>query len=294
MKWVLILVFLPFCAAAQGVKLARYDAFLKKHRIEMEPVALLSSSNATLSVTFSSVASDLFIQLKGSGWGATTIDDGEELVFRFTNDSTVAVKSVALQTFEPGVPQSTYKHQYRIASAGLLALSRFELAGIRKYSFKEASDIAVPKESSTKLQKSAFAFLVELSKAATVKTVLKIEAKDVYSHIGDSVSFCSKVYRSRSASAENRFMVLETQQDFSSPIVHLLIAEEDRSRFGDDLDKALLNKDVCVSGTVALRNNVPSIIVRKKEQITAPSAPTTGLTAPGSATVQSAQPARKN
>ena len=51
MKRVLFFLFLPFACAAQGVKLAQYDAFLKKQRIEMEPVTLLSSSTK-LTLTF--------------------------------------------------------------------------------------------------------------------------------------------------------------------------------------------------------------------------------------------------
>jgi hypothetical protein len=163
MKRLAIFLFLPLACTAQGVRLAQYDVFLKKQRIELDPVTLLSTSSAKLTVTFSSVAPALFVQLRGAGWGATTIDEGDGFVFHFTDDSAV-VKSTGLQTFEPGIPQSTYKHQYQITEEGVQALARNEVTSLRKYSFKESSDVRIPKELGAKLQKSAALFLVELRK----------------------------------------------------------------------------------------------------------------------------------
>ena len=135
MKWLLFLLCLPCTCLAQGVKLASYDVFVKKHRIEMEPVSLLQMPAAKLPVTFSAVAADLFVQFTGAGWGAITVDDGNDLVFQFANDSTVTVKADGLQTFEPGIPQSTYKHRYRILQADVAMLARNEITGLSKYSF---------------------------------------------------------------------------------------------------------------------------------------------------------------
>jgi len=267
MKRFLFFLFLPFACAAQGVKLAQYDVFLKKQRIEMEPLTLLSSPSK-LTLTFSSLAPDLFVELKGAGWGATTVDEGNELLFLFANDSSVTVTSTGLQTFEPGVPQSTYKHRYRITEAALQALARNELVGLRKFSFKESSEVRIPKEYASKLQKASALFLKELKNETKVKFLQQINAKDVAGHIGDSVQFCSKTYNYRyNAASNNGVAVLELQADFSEPIVNVIIGPEDRLKFGDAPEKNFLNQDVCVTGVLELRDDTPSVVVRNKEQL---------------------------
>ena len=234
LKRVVFFLLLPFACAAQSVKLAQYDAFIKRQRIEMEPVALLSSSTDKLTLAFLSLAPDLFVELKGAGWGATTVDEGDELLFLFANDSSVTAASTGLQTFEPGIPQSTYRHRYRITQAALQALARNPVTGLRKFSFKESSSVRIPKEFAARLQKTSALFLTELKNESTVKSLRQISAKDVALHIGDSVQFCSRTYNSRyNAALNNGLLVLELQADFSEPIVNVIIRPEDRLKFGN-------------------------------------------------------------
>lgn len=265
MKWVVIFLLVPFVCAAQGVKLSRYDNFIKKHRIEMEPTTLLASSDAKLTVTFFSVAADLFLQLKGAGWGATTVDDGNELVFRFANDSSVTVTADGLQTFEPGIPLSTYKHRYRISAQAVQALARQDLNALRKFSFKEATDMRVPRETAVRLQKAASLFLAELNKAAATKPLMPIWVNDVYDHNGDSVQFCSKVYRVAQSKTDSRFTELHLQSNFSQPVVKLLITAGALPT--ESPEAAFLDKEICVSGVVNLRDNVPTVVVWEKKQL---------------------------
>ena len=268
MKRFVILLFMPFACAAQGLKLNQYDVFLKQQRIELNSVALLSSPSAKISVTFSSVASDCFVQVKGAGWGAVTVDEGDELRFLLSNDSTITATSISLQTFEPGIPQSTYKHTYRIAEAGLQALSRNELVGLRKYSFKAASDLRLPKEAAGKLEKPAALFLAEYKKANSVKRLKQINGSEAAEHIGDSVEFCSKVFNVRkSTNTQDGETVLQLQGDFSSPIVDLVIMPEDRSKFDGTSETIFLNKDVCVKGILVLRNDTPTMVAKSKDQL---------------------------
>lgn len=270
MKQVPFLFLLPLFCAAQGVRVSQYDVFVKKHRIEMESVPLLSSSAAKLTVTFSSVASDLFVQFAGAGWGAVTVDDGNELLLQFTNDSAVTLKADGLQTFEPGIPQSTYRHRYRITKEDVEALARNGLAAIRKYSFKEAADIRIPREAGTKLQRQSTAFLIELKKTANILPLKRINAKDVLEHIGDSVQFCSKIYNvQHTAAVQEKSTVINLQTNFSEPVVNLVIAEEDRPKFDEVPDTDFINREICVSGVLQLRNNVPTVVVSRKEQLTA-------------------------
>ena len=276
MKWVAILLFLPVLGFTQGVKVSMYDNFIKKHRIEMEPVVMLSSSNTKLSITFSSVASNLFLDVSGFGWGAATIDNDNEMIFLFSNDSTVTVTSVGLQSFEPGLnAKNSYKHQYRLNPKDVQAFTGSELVGIRKYSFREFSDIEIQKENRGKLQRSSTTFLAELKKTKVIKTVKNINLKDIANNVGDSVIFCSKIYNTRYyETSENSPTVLDVQSNFSDPFVNVVIMKGDRANFFDAPEKLYLNKEACISGIVALRNNLPYVIVSHPNQIKVQTKPT--------------------
>lgn len=268
MKWVVLFLFLPFACAAQGLKLNQYDVFLKQQRIELEPVTLLSSSSTKLSVTFSSIASNFFVQVSGAGWGAVTVDEGDELRFLLSNDSTVTAKSIGLQTFEPGIPQSTYKHVYRTTDAALQALARYEVVSLRKASFKESSELRIPREAASKLQKPAALLLTEHKKASSTMRLKQINGREVAEHIGDSVQFCSKVYNTRyNATADGGQTTLQLQSGYSDPIVDVVIMPEDRSKFDNAPDAAFLNKEVCVNGVLVLRNDTPTLLIKNKGQL---------------------------
>ncbi|HUC81344.1 MAG TPA: hypothetical protein VMR70_10535 [Flavisolibacter sp.] len=176
MKWVVIFLLSPFACFGQGVKVSLYDNFIKKHRIELEPVVLHAAANGKLAVTFSSVASELFLQLSGTEWGAATINSGDEMIFLFTNDSTLTVRSTGLQSFEPGLNKNTYKHQYALSQDQLKAFSQYEIAAIRKYSFKDFFDLQIQKGFRGRLQKPSDLFVEEL-KSQIVQNVEKCGCK---------------------------------------------------------------------------------------------------------------------
>jgi hypothetical protein len=163
---------LPLFCFSQSVKVNAYDKFLKKHRVETEPVVLQSTSASQVAVGFTSLASTLFVEVSGWGWGAATIDADDDLIFLLSNDSTVTAKSVALQTFEPGIDRNTYKHRYFISGQDLQALINFDLVGLKKYSFKEFSRFTVPGKNVGRVRQLGTVFLNELRKA-NILTLLR-------------------------------------------------------------------------------------------------------------------------
>ncbi|HZH65761.1 MAG TPA: energy transducer TonB [Flavisolibacter sp.] len=260
---------LPLFCFSQNVRVNVYDKFLKKHRIELEPVTIqLPAGKGRISIGFTSVASSLYVEVSGSGWGASTIDAGNELIFLFSNDSVVTVRSTALQTFEPGINLNTYKHQYSITQADLDLLSRFELIGLRKYSFKDFSDIRFPKLNAAKVRGRSTLFMAELKKANVLKTIKYINLKDINKYIGDSVEFCTKVYNARYfESSENGPTLLDVQSNFSDPVINAVVLKQDRKNFNNMPEKLYINKDVCISGVVTVRNNVPYLVIRDRGQV---------------------------
>lgn len=266
MKWSLLLFLLPLLSAAQGVKRNQYDVFLKKQTIELEPVTLVADATNRLAVIFSSQAADLFLQVRGAGWGATTIDEGDELQFLFSNDSVVNVRSVQLQSFEPGPGKSTYSHQYHLTPAAVQALSRYDLVGLRKYSFKEATNLRLPREQGSRLKTASALFLSELKKAAANKQMKDINAHDVLNFIGDSVRLCSRVYNVRRSSTSGKpAVVLELQTSFSDPIVYAFL--DNTTLVGSDGGLQFADKELCLTGMLTLRDGVPTITVVNAAQL---------------------------
>jgi DNA/RNA endonuclease YhcR with UshA esterase domain len=68
--------------------------------------------------------------------------------------------------------------------------------------------------------------------------------------------------------------VFDVQSNFSDPFVNVIIMKEDRANFVSAPEKVYLNKEACITGVVALRNNLPYVIVRSPQQIKLKSKPT--------------------
>jgi TonB family protein len=265
----LLFYFIPFLSFSQGVKANQFDKFLKKHRVELEPVTLsgLPPKNK-LDIAYAAVGTTMYMNMSGYGWGTKTVDNGDELMFLLGNDSTITLKATSLQSFEPGLSQNTYKHQFYISTKDLNALSEQPVKSIRKYSFESYSDLKIPAENTEKLKRQATLFMAELKKANVFKSIQKIDVKDIRQHIGDSVSFCSKVYKTRFYEASaNGPTLLDVQADFTDPFINVVILKKDRWKFGNAPEKRYINKDVCISGVVTLLNDIPYIQIQEREQI---------------------------
>jgi hypothetical protein len=265
----LLVVLLPFLGISQGVKANLFDKFLKKQRIETEPVIISGlPENNELAIEFSALASALYLNLRGTGWGASTIDKGNELVFYFSNDQSLSLKAASLQSFERGSMQNVYRHQYILHRKDLEMLSKLDLVSLRKYSFNAYSDLTLPAINREGIRKMSALFLAALKDAGITGTLAQINVKDIRDYMGDSVTFCSKVYRTRYFKGSDEGpTLLDVQADFSDPFVNVVILERDRHKFGNAPENSFLNRDVCISGVVHLRNNVPYLVLHESNQI---------------------------
>lgn len=268
-----VLICVPVFTFSQSVKVNVYDKFIRQQRIELEPLIIQSGNNSKVALSFSSIASTFYLQLSGAGWGASTIDVDNPVIFLFSNDSTVTLRSTSLQTYEPGLAQSTYSHQYYIAPTDIQAFSQYDLVGIRKYSFKDFTDLSIPRETAPKIKGLGALFIRELKKANVLKTLKYINVKDVAKYVGDTVQFCSKVYSTRYYEGSvGKPTLLDVRANFSEPLVNTIVLGEDRKAFNDAPEILYVNREVCISGIVQLYNGSPQILIRKREQITVKSA----------------------
>jgi micrococcal nuclease len=271
------MVCVPSFLFSQEVKVNVYDKFIRQQRIELQPLIIPSGNNENISLIFSSVASTFYLQLSGSGWGASTIDVDNAIIFLFSNDSTVTLRSIGLQTFEPGLTQSTYRHQYFINASEIESFSKYDLVGIRKYSFKDFKDLSIPKSFVPKIKNFGALFLRELKKANVLKTIKYITAKDVAKYVGDTVQFCSEVYSTRFyEGTKNKPTILVLRSNISEPLLTVLIPGADRQTFAGTPETIYADRRVCISGLVQLYNGAPQIVVHKREQIKVTSPITAG------------------
>ncbi|HWJ30247.1 MAG TPA: energy transducer TonB [Flavisolibacter sp.] len=264
-----LLCLTPIFVLSQKLKVNEYDKFIKQRRVEVEPMSILTNDKSKLSLGFLATGSSLFTSLNGVGWGATTIDKDNEVIFLFSNDSTVTIRSTGLQSYQLSTSGSIYKHQYNITVPDIEALSRYELVGLRKYGFnKDYTDLEVSKQNADKIKKLSALFLNELKKAKVIQTVKFININDINQHIGDSVQFYGRVFTARYYdSSENKPTVLDLNKNYGDKRVNIVIWGDERKNFAVDPEQLYINRDVCISGLVQLNNNIPQIILHDKSQI---------------------------
>jgi hypothetical protein len=266
----LLIILAPTFTLSQKLKINEFDRFTKQRHIELEPLLILSSPKANVYMTYNAIGSTLTVQFSGFGWGAFTIDPGEEAIFLFSNDTTITVKSVALQTYEIALTslQNTYKHSYFIKPVDIKFMAEHDLIGIRKYSSGTHADMKLTKERAERIKRLSALFLEELRIAKVTQGVQEINKTDVSKYIGDSVRFCSKVYNTRFfESGPNKPTLLDVNDNLSNGLLNIVIWEGDRKNFDNAPEILYNNKDVCITGVVELENNIPQIVIRSRDQI---------------------------
>lgn len=271
-KLFVILNILPLFVFAQKIKTNEYDKFIKQKVIETAPVNVKTGLNTGMSVSLRAVGTDYYVNLKGYGSGASTISEGDEVIFLLANDSTVSAKSTGLQLFEVDAAKnrSTYNHEYKVTVDGLQKLSKNEVVGIRKYGLKNYVDIDnISNRFQNDIRNLALLFLSEVDKSKEQAFYVNaINLQDVQKHIGDSITVCGKIFTTRYLpAANNKPTLLNMGAPYPEQLLTLVIYEPERPLFGDEPETVFKDRDVCVAGKIELYNNRPQIILRKKEQV---------------------------
>ncbi len=163
-KAFVILLLLPVGCWAQTIIFNGQDTTVKQKRIEISPLKLLSTSKTKMDISLGAIGASPYLRLSGSGTGTNIINEGDKVIFRLDNDSTVEVQSDILQMYDVEGVSSTYRHTYKLSLADLAKLTRHNLKRLRKYHAQEFDDIAVPVESGRQLKIFSGLLLEELRK----------------------------------------------------------------------------------------------------------------------------------
>ena len=271
MKPILFLLsLLPLVGMSQKISVNDYNQYTKQRRILTESVRIYAENKSLVNLAFNSLGQVISLQISGHGWGASAIDEGQKVVFLFSNDS-IAGTSTAVQTSEVNASfQNTFNHTYFVSRSDISQMSQFDVVGIRKYGLLgEAYYMKVSRENAEKIKSLSALFLEELKKAKIGTPLQDINIRDVASHVGDSVRFCTKILHTRFfETATNKPTLLEVNDNFSTPLVNIIIWDQDRKNFSNAPETLYDQKDVCIAGFVELLNNVPQIVLRNRNQIT--------------------------
>ena len=265
---IILLTLLPFLCFAQKVQVNEYDKFTKQRKIELQPIRVYTASKANVNISYSASGPVLYLQISGTGWGASAVDEGQELLFLCSNDSIVSAKSTDVQTVEINSSfQTTFKHSYFVKMSDVKLLSECTVVGLRKYGLGDQHNLKIPMVNALKIKSLSALFLEELRIGNIFRNVQEIQVGEVAKHIGDSVRFCTKVYNARYfQSVANKPTVLDVNDNPSSPL-NVIIWEQDRKNFGNAPEILYNQKDVCITGLVQSYNNLPQIVVKNRNQI---------------------------
>lgn len=98
------------------------------------------------------------------------------------------------------------------------------------------------------------------------QTSIKLE--DAGKHIGDSVTVCGKVAGGIFLQdMENSPTFLSLGANYPDQLLSLVIWPDQRGLYQPAPEVQYLDKDICVTGKIVSRNDIPQIVIYNKDQI---------------------------
>lgn len=169
--WLLLL--LPLCSTAQE---SRPAASVSTGKIIETPAASLKTEiDNGLDAAYNAEGKAFYFRLTGTGTHAHTISTGDPLIFLLQNDSTVTLKSTAVQGFDDIDNMRSFKHEYSVKQQDLEMLNRSTVKALRKYSVIGFDDIYLEENAAAGLRSLTGQFLQLLDKEGLLKKVILTE-----------------------------------------------------------------------------------------------------------------------
>jgi DNA/RNA endonuclease YhcR with UshA esterase domain len=105
-----------------------------------------------------------------------------------------------------------------------------------------------------------------ITSASCCQTTISIDS--LSSHLGDSVTVCSKVFSARFLEQSNRQPTfLNMGADYPNNLLTVVIFGEDRQKFTGFPELLYANKNICVTGKLQDFKGHPEIVVYNPNQI---------------------------
>ncbi|MDB5192635.1 MAG: hypothetical protein JWQ96_2198 [Segetibacter sp.] len=118
------------------------------------------------------------------------------------------------------------------------------------------------------LKMRKFIILLAVGAVCSIKLLAQssITVDDAGKHVGESVSVCGKVVGAKAGDRKSATQV-NIGGGFSNTRVILTISPNDRKNFAYKPEAYLINKDVCVTGTLTNSSGRVEMVVTKDDQI---------------------------
>ncbi|HEV7329995.1 MAG TPA: energy transducer TonB [Flavisolibacter sp.] len=173
-RWLLVLLALPQFAAGQE-SLRTASALPIPKRLETQSISLKAEAGNRMNANFHAEGKSFFLRLSGTGISAHTINTEDPVIFLLQNDSTVTLKSTAVQGFDDMDTERSYKHEYVVQQQDLEMLSRSNVQAVRKYSVIGFDDFYLDATAAANLRSLSIGFLQTLDKERLLKKVIITE-----------------------------------------------------------------------------------------------------------------------
>jgi|GEM_PF-6062089 len=161
---ILVLIVFPISVFAQKLKTSSFDPKAKQWYFETFPVNVKSSPSAKMNITLRAVDTTVYLYMKGSGVGTSTVDKDDQIVLLLDNNAKVNGRSLKLQAIEYGDALPYYEHEYVISLKDLETLGRFNLRSVKKFAVGAVEDITPDAKNLTALKQASNALLEALKK----------------------------------------------------------------------------------------------------------------------------------
>ena len=173
-RWIHVMLLLPLVAGSQE-SLRTASALPISKRLETQPVMIKSEAGNRMDAAFRAEGKSFFFQLSGNGTSAHTINTEDPVIFLLKNDSTVTLKSTAVQGFDDMDAERSYKHEYAVKQQDLEMLSRSNVQAMRRYSVIGFDDFYLDETAAVSLRSLSTGFLQMLDKERLLKKVVITE-----------------------------------------------------------------------------------------------------------------------
>lgn len=168
-----LLFLLPLWTTAQE---SRPAASVSNGKIIETPTApLQTGADNGIDAAYHAEGTAFFLRLTGTGTLAHTINTDDPLIFLLQNDSTVTLKSTAVQGFDDIDSERSFKHEYRVKQQDLEMLNRSPVKALRKYSVIGFDDLYLNENAAANLRLLTGNFLQMLDREGMLKKVVFTE-----------------------------------------------------------------------------------------------------------------------
>lgn len=160
-----VFILIPFLSFSQFIKSNQTDSFNHQKRIVTKRVGVsadIFSNNVIEEISYYTINETINIILHGEGKGGAVLKD--DIALLITDNDTIVIKSIGLQTSYGRSVPVYYDHGYTISKEDVRKLSKNKLLSIRRYTTEGVFDFLIKERFQSNIIQLNNALLKEMGK----------------------------------------------------------------------------------------------------------------------------------